>query len=508
MFFDFTSGLLLGSAIIGLIIYRWMGRREHSKIQAAREKMDAELRETQLAQREAHSKALNEVEQKRIEQQRLLEDREHKIKLALDEVTQKQAQLAFAKNRLDEQESLVKQEEAELKQSKHDAVKQRRLYQMKLHAVSQMDKSTAQRELMRLVEVECADSIQDMRVEKLGKTEKEINDLAQRTLLAAMQRITSRPMNNATATVITLPSEDLKGRIIGREGRNIRTFEQVTGTTLMIDETPDSVLVSCFDPVRREIARIALEALLKDGRIHPASIEEAVTKAESEMTENVIELGEQAVRNLRLGSVHPEIVNLVGKLHYRLSNNQNTLDHSIEVANICALIAAEIGLDSTLAKRAGLFHDIGKSIDELYDKSHAVAGAEVLKRHSEDPKVVNAVAAHHEEVEAISAYAGLVMVADALSAVRPGARTSSIEGFIERVRSIEEIAKEEPGVIDAYAIQAGREIRVIVEPEKVGEEASRQLARRLRKRIEEELHYPGSIRITVIREQRFTETAI
>jgi len=315
-------------------------------------------------------------------------------------------------------------------------------------------------------------------------------------------------MNDATATVVALPSEEMKGRIIGREGRNIRTFEHATGTTLMIDETPDSVLISCFDPVRREIARLALDALLRDGRIHPASIEEEVEKAEEAMNANVIELGEGALRKLRLSDVHPDVVALLGKLHYRLSNNQNTLGHSVEVANLCALIAAEIGLDPVIAKRAGLFHDLGKAVDEEYQGSHAAVGAEIIKQHGEDARVVNAAAAHHKEVPAESAYAGLVMVADSLSAVRPGARASSIDGFIQRVRSIEDIAKQQDGVSDAYAIQAGREVRVIVEPLKVDEDEARKIALLIRGRIEEELNYPGAIEITVIREQRFTQTAI
>ena len=226
------------------------------------------------------------------------------------------------------------------------------------------------------------------------------------------------------------------------------------------------------------------------------------------MNANVIDLGEAAVRKLRLNDVHPDVVALLGKLHYRLSNNQNTLAHSIEVANLCALIAAEIGLDPMLAKRAGLFHDLGKAVDEEYAGSHAAVGADIIKQHGEDPRVVNAAAAHHKEVPAESAYAGLVMVADALSAVRPGARASSIDGFIQRVRSIEEIAKEVRGVSDAYAIQAGREVRVIVEPLKVDEDEARKIALHIRERIEEELNYPGAIEITVIREQRFTETAV
>jgi ribonuclease Y len=260
--------------------------------------------------------------------------------------------------------------------------------------------------------------------------------------------------------------------------------------------------------VRREIARIALEALLRDGRIHPSSIEDEIVKAEEEMHANVIDLGEGALRKLRLHDVHPEVVALLGKLHYRLSNNQNTLAHSVEVANLCALIASEIGLDPTIAKRAGLFHDLGKAADEEYEDSHAIVGAEIIKQHGEDARVVNAAAAHHQEVPAESAYAGLVMVADSLSAVRPGARASSIDGFIQRVRSIEEIAAALPGVNEAYAVQAGREVRVIVEPEVVDDEGAGQLARTIRQRIEAQLNYPGTIEITVIREKRYSETAV
>jgi ribonuclease Y len=255
-----------------------------------------------------------------------------------------------------------------------------------------LEQSEARKLLIKAAEGECEQEIRELRRSRLSRTEAEIADEARRILLAAMQRITSQPMNDATATVVNLPSEEMKGRIIGREGRNIRTFEHATGTTLMIDETPDSVLISCFDPVRREIARIALEALLRDGRIHPSSIEDEVVKAEEEMHATVIDLGESALLKLRLHDVHPELVALLGKLNFRLSNNQNTLAHSVEVANLCALIASEIGLDPMIAKRAGLFHDLGKAADEEYEASHAAVGAEIIKQHGEDARVVNAAA--------------------------------------------------------------------------------------------------------------------
>lgn len=490
MNFDQIAGFVIG-AILGAVVY-WLftKRRLVGREEAQRQRFDVEARESQLAIREQKA------------EQGLAFQR-------------KEAELERAGERLAEQQTALEAKEKEivgrqrlLEESEHEAEKTRRLYQMKLHQISQMDKEGARQLLIRTTEQACEKEIRGLRQNLLKRSEAEVSDEARRILLAAMQRITSQPMNDATATVVALPSDEMKGRIIGREGRNIRTFEHATGTTLMIDETPDSVLISCFDPVRREIARIALEALLRDGRIHPASIEEEVEKAEEAMGVNVVELGEAALRKLRLSNVHPDVVSLLGKLHYRLSNNQNTLAHSVEVANLCALIASEIGLDPVVAKRAGLFHDLGKAVDEEYAGSHAMVGADILKQHGEDPRVVNAAAAHHKEVPADSVYAGLVMVADSLSAVRPGARTSSIDGFIQRVRSIEDIANEEPGVSDAYAIQAGREVRVIVEPMKVDEEGARQIALRIRQRIEAELNYPGAIEITVIREQRFSETAV
>ncbi len=497
MNFDQIMGFLVGAliSITALIFtFKWRFTRKEDVL---RSKLDVEMREARLAIREEQSAQELEFKKKEAD----LESSQREQERQAERVQQQEAQLEAKSKELISEKRLL--EDAE-----HEAEKVRRLYRLKLHQITQMDQDEARQLLLRNTEKECAQEISDLRHTLLGRSESEVADEAKRILLAAMQRITSQPMNDATATVVNLPSEEMKGRIIGREGRNIRTFEHATGTTLMIDETPDSVLISCFDPVRREIARIALEALLRDGRIHPSSIEEEVIKAEEEMHSNVIDLGEGALRKLRLNSVHPEVVALLGKLHYRLSNNQNTLAHSVEVANLCALIAAEIGLDPVIAKRAGLFHDIGKAVDEEYGGSHAMVGADIIKQHGEDPRVVNAAAAHHKEVAAESAYAGLVMVADALSAVRPGARASSIDGFISRVRSIEDIAQSEGGVLDAYAIQAGREVRVIVEPEKVGDEEARQIARRIRSRIEEELNYPGSIEITVIREQRFSETAV
>ena len=488
MNFDYTLGGVVGSFCSAVFLLVWAKRRIARTEKLRRSQFELEKREVTLSQKEMQSSMKLEFKERELERE---DKRQKDLQVQLDA-------------RLKE----VEREESLLSDAEHEAEKMRRLYRLKIHQITQMKREEARQVLIRSMEKECEQEIKEMRRDLLDKAEAEITDEAKRVLLAAMQRITSQPMNDASATVVNLPSEEMKGRVIGRDGRNIRSFEHATGTTLMIDEAPDSVLISCFDPVRREIARFALEALLRDGRIHPSSIEEHVDKAQDEMQAKVAELGEGALRELRLDDVHPEVVTLLGKLHYRLSNNQNTLAHCVEVANLCGLIASEIGLDSTTAKRAGLFHDIGKALAEEYEGSHAAAGAEIIKQYGEDTSVVNAVAAHHKEVPAESVYAGLVMAADALSASRPGARASSIDSFIQRVRSIEEIASALPGVSEAYAVQAGRELRVIVEPEIVNDEKARLLARKIRKNIEEQMNYPGTVEITVIREQRYTETAV
>lgn len=497
-------GAVAGILIIFLATKRLFGRQEA----ALRAQLDVEQREARLAQKETQSELELSLKNKELDLNRSLAVREDELSIRAREMERAGERQTELQVQLDSKQKELTRDQRLLSDSEHEAEKGRRLYRMKLHQITQMERDEARQLLIKATERECEQEIRELRRNKLACAESDVADEARRILLAAMQRIASQPMNDATATVVTLPSEEMKGRIIGREGRNIRTFEHATGTTLMIDETPDSVLISCFDPVRREIARIALEALLRDGRIHPSSIEDEVANAEEEMHANVIDLGEGALRKLRLHDVHPEVVCLLGKLHYRLSNNQNTLAHSVEVANLCGLIASEIGLDPAIAKRAGLFHDIGKAVDEDYEGSHAAVGADIIKQHGEDARVINAAAAHHQEVPAESVYAGLVMVADAMSAVRPGARASSIDGFIQRVRSIEEIAAALPGVSEAYAVQAGREVRVIVEPEVVNDEEARQLARTIRQRIEEQLNYPGSVEITVIREQRYSETAV
>ena len=429
-------------------------------------------------------------------------------------VVAREKELELAETRRNEQsEALDKRSQAIERRAKELDERSARMdeetsaYKIRLQEIASMPMEKAREALMEEARRECESELRLFKNEILGKGETEIENEARRTLIACMQRLSSTPTQDATATMVSIPSEDMKGRIIGREGRNIKAFESATGTTLLIDETPDSVLVSSFDPVRREVARLALEALIKDGRIHPTSIETAVAAANEEVKKSVTSFGEDALRRVRILRVHPEVVQLLGKLRYRLSFNQNCLDHTVEVAQLCGLVAAELGLDTDIARRCGLFHDIGKSLDADYEGSHASAGANILKRVGEDEKVVNAVAAHHEEIPAISPYAAVLKIADAVSAVRPGARAESMDAYIQRVKKLEDIARDLPGVNDAYAIQAGREIRVIVSPEAVDDAKARELARMLRRRIEDELQYPGTIKITVIRECRYTEQA-
>jgi ribonuclease Y len=380
-------------------------------------------------------------------------------------------------------------------------------YRAKLEEVAQLNPEAIRKRLEEEVHQECEDELRAMRQRLLSKSDQEVKREAQRIILTTMQRIASTPDSSNAASTVVLPNDEMKGRIIGKEGRNIKAFEALTGVTLMIDEVPGSVLISCFDPVRREAARVALEILVKDGRIHPASIEESIQNGQKEIDNLVFQYGEQAVQKLNLTGIPNEVLSLLGKLKYRYSFNQNTLDHSIECAYICSMLASELGLDPRLAKRAGLLHDIGKAVEHEYEGSHAMMAAKILRNYGENEAVANAVEAHHKEVDPTSLYAPLLMIADTVSAIRPGARVESLDAYAKRLVRLETIAKDIGGVSEVFAIQAGREIRVMVEPEKVQEKDARVIALKIRNRIEEELQYPSTIKVTVIREQRFIETA-
>jgi ribonuclease Y len=473
----------------------------------AAELIEVARREAAVAGEELRQKAEAEIQEKRAELNREYDRREIESDIRLREIKAHEESLALLDYQLEQRQERLNRENAALRQAR-DAIRSlSKSVRQRLEGVSQLDADAVRRQLREEVLLECQDEFRALRRATLEKSERELQDDARRVLISAMQRIAGRPNNDLTATIIQLPSEEMKGRIIGREGRNIKSFESATGVTLLIDESPQMVLVSSFDPVRREVARVALEGLVKDGRIHPASIEEYVRRAQEEIDLVTTQAGEEAVARLHINGLHPEIIRLLGRLKFRFSYTQNVLDHSVETAFLASLLASEVGLDPDVAKRAGLLHDIGKAAPGELEGSHAAIGAEFIRRHGETPIVVNAVAAHHEEVRPETIYAGLVILADTLSANRPGARADSLDGYIQRIARLERLATAIEGVQQAFAVQAGRELRVVVAPTEVTDDRAREIARDLRKRIETELQYPSTIKVTVIRESRFTETA-
>ena len=353
-------------------------------------------------------------------------------------------------------------------------------------------------ELTREAKLEAAGAVKDARDEARRTAQRE----ATKVILKAIQRLAATATIEHTVSAVPLKSDDMKGRVIGREGRNIRAFEAATGVEVIVDDTPDAVLVSGFDPVRREVARLALVRLLDDGRIHPARIEEVVEATREEIEAEILEAGEQAALELQIHGLHPELVRLVGRMKYRASYGQNLLQHSVETAKLAGLMAAELGLDARKARRAGLLHDIGKVVEGDLEQPHAIAGMELARQYKEHPDVANAVGAHHDEVPMATAIAPIVQAADAASGARPGARREALERYVQRLKGLEGIASAFEGVVQAYAIQAGREIRVVVDTEKVSDAVAETLARDISRRIEREMEYPGQIRVTVIREVR------
>ncbi len=498
-----TFGVSLGFLLVWLLT-------QHTRKDAderANERLEVAKREAAVAAQEIKQKADEEIAARRAEISREFDRREIESEVKLREIRSHEESLALLDYQLEQKSERLARESAAIKQARDAIRTMSKSVRKRLEGVSQMDAEEIKLALREEVQLECQDELRALKHQILDRSEQDLSNEAKRILITAMQRLASKPNNDITATIVQLPGEEMKGRIIGREGRNIKSFEATTGVTLLIDESPQMVLISSFDPVRREIARITLEGLVKDGRIHPASIEEFYARAKEDVELNVQQSGEDAVQKLGINGLHPEIIKLLGRLKYRFSYTQNALDHSIEVGFLCSMIASETGLDPNLAKRAGLLHDIGKAIEGDYEGSHATIGASFVKRYGETPIVVNAVAAHHEEVKPETVYAGLVILADTVSAVRPGARSESMTGYIQRLDRLEKLAMSIEGVQQAYAIQAGREVRVVVNPQKVTDEQAHELAKDLRQRIESELQYPSTIKITVIRESRYTETA-
>lgn len=499
--------LVLG-LLLGVVLVKSLSRRQRRQLQEQADQIIAVAkREAAVAAEEQKQSAEKELASREAEFSREKDRHEIERDVQLREIRSHEESLGALDFELQQLRGRLNRESDAIKQAREALREKSRNLRKKLEGVAKMDAEEIAEALRDEVKIECQDELRALRRQLLERSEQDVQNEARRMLVSAMQRLSSRPNNDLTATIVQLPTEEMKGRIIGREGRNIKSFEAATGVTLLIDESPQMVLISSFDPVRREIARVALDGLVQDGRIHPANIEEFVKTASDEIELKVEQAGEDAVAKLSINGLHPEIIKLLGRMKYRFSYTQNALDHSIEVGFLCSMLASELGLDPMVAKRAGLLHDIGKAIESDYEGSHASMGADFIKRHGETPTVVNAVAAHHEEVPPESIYAGLVILADTVSAVRPGARAESMSSYIQRLDRLEKLAKSIDGVRQAYAIQAGREVRVVVNPNVVSDDRASEIAKEIRQRVEDELQYPSTIRITVIRENRYTETA-
>jgi ribonuclease Y len=453
------------------------------------------------AQSRAQADAYREREEAALENRRVeLSNLEARLGQREETLEQRASNLAHREQILMERESETNTIRGELERLKEEA-------RFELEQLAGIDVAAAKQEMLSQVEDEARREamilVRDLEI----KAREEADRRARRILATAIQRLASEVVTESTVSIVELPSDDMKGRIIGREGRNIRHLESVTGTSLIVDDTPEAVSVSSFDPVRREIARITLERLVADGRIHPASIEEAYEKARSDVDQSIRDAGEWALVEAGVSRMHSELVTLVGRLKYRTSYGQNVLNHLVESAHIASMLASELGIDPAPIKRAALLHDIGKAVSHEVEGSHALIGAEIARRFEEDEAVVHGIEAHHNEVEPRNVLAVIVQAADAVSAARPGARRESLEGYVKRLERLETLALEFSGVDQVFALQAGREIRVIVDPGAVTDLEARELSRKIARKLEDDLQYPGQIQVTVIREFRSTDYA-
>ena len=485
-------------------------------------KAEGILKNAERVADEIIEKAKAEGEKKKLEIIVSAKDEAEKIKNETDrQIRQKRSELQKQERRLlqrelsieKRQEGIEKKEKALQAREEMIAETQKEIELLKeqelrdLERIASMTTDEAKNMLISNIEAEAKREATAKLYEIEMELKEEADKKAREIISLAIQRCASDEVASSTVTVVNLPSEEMKGRIIGREGRNIRTIEMLTGVDLIIDDTPEVVVLSSYDPIRREIARLSLEKLIQDGRIHPARIEEMVEKAQQEVESRIKEEGEKAIFEAKITRVHPEIVRALGRLIFRTSYGQNVLQHSREVSRLASMMASELGIDPTLAKRAGLLHDMGKALDYDAEGPHALLGAEFARKYNENETVVNAIASHHGEETPNSIEAVLVQAADAISAARPGARKETLEAYIKRIKRLEELAVSFEGVEKAYALQAGREIRVIVQPEKLDDLSSFELARELAKKIEDDLEYPGQIRVIVIRETRAVEYA-
>ena len=486
-------------------------READAAIESARTQADQMIGDAQRQAETLKKEALLEAKEEILQSKQAAEAEEKQRKKELrtmeNRIMQREESLDRRNDALDKREHQLSSQAGQVEKRSRELEELVRKQTAELERISELTRDDAHQELLDKVRGEVTHEAAAIIRESEQRVKAECHKTAQEIISLAIQRCAADHTAEVTVTSVHIPSDDLKGRIIGREGRNIRTFEQVSGVNLVIDDTPETVVLSSFDPVRRETARVALENLIADGRIHPARIEEMYQKASSLVQQRVREAGEQAAFDTGIHDLHPELVKTLGALRYRTSFGQNVLTHSTEVAELCGIMASELGVDATTARRAGLLHDLGKAIDHEVEGPHPVIGADLARRYGEKPVIVHAIEAHHGDVEPDSVIAVLVMAADAISASRPGARRESAENYIKRLEKLEEIANSYEGVERTYAMQAGREVHVMVQPDKISDADSTVLAHDIAHQIEEEMEYPGQVRVVVIRESRAVDIA-
>ena len=473
----------------------------------AREIIDEALKTAEAKKREGLLEVKEESIRTKNELDREIKERRAEVTRYERRVQQKEENIDKKTDAIEKKEAYLAKREEEMRKQKEEISRLNEQRVQELERISGLTSDQAKEYLLKIVEDDVKHESAKMIKEMEHRAKEEADKKAKECVVNAIQKCAADHVSEATISVVQLPSDEMKGRIIGREGRNIRTLETLTGVDLIIDDTPEAVVLSGFDPIRREVARIALEKLIVDGRIHPARIEEMVEKAQREVETMIKEEGEAAVLEVGVHGIHPELVRLLGKMKFRTSYCQNALKHSIEVAHLSGLLAAELGLDVRLAKRAGLLHDIGKAVDHEMEGSHIQLGAELCRKYKESATVINAVESHHGDVEPTSLIACIVQAADTISAARPGARRETLETYTSRLKQLEDISNNFKGVDKSFAIQAGREVRVMVVPEQISDADMVLLARDISKQIEAELEYPGQIKVNVIRESRVTDYA-
>ena len=514
---NLVSSILFGviGIVVGflgmMLINRFKGNKANRKaeviLEKARKEAEKSKREMVLEAKEEIHKLKLESEKENKERKQEIKDLENRLSQREDNIDKRDLLFQKREEALDEREAKLidKQSMIQEERAKVEEIKQKQI--KVLNEISGISKEEARKMVMDKVKETMNKEITSYIRDRENEAKLECDKKARELLVSSMQKYASDVASLQTVTVVNLPNEEMKGRIIGREGRNIRTIEAITGVDLIIDDTPEAVVLSSFDPLRREIARVTLETLIKDGRIHPTRIEELYDKTSKEMKEKIIEYGNNALFDLGITKVDSHLVEIIGKLHFRTSYGQNALTHSLEVAHLAGVIAGELGENVNLAKRAGLLHDIGKAIDHEVEGSHVDIGVNLAKKYHEHGVVVNAIASHHGDTEATSVISVIVAIADSLSASRPGARNDSLENYIKRLEQLEQVAKDIPGIEKTFAVQAGRELRVIVKPEEVDDLASYKIARDIKEKIENTMQYPGTIKITVVRETRAQEEA-